>query len=121
MRADSWSGQDQRGIQIHEFVAGALDALQRLAKKQGRVGILPLRIGRRKQRSNVGTGDGSKQRVGDRVQQDVAVGMSTETLIMRQSHAADFERNSGLELVRVPTVSDAHFRFQIFFPSSCFK
>src|SRR5208282_530459 len=108
----SWSGQYQRGIQIHEFVACDLDALQRLLQKQGRIGVFPLRIGGRKQRSNVGSGDGAEQRVGDRVQQNVAVGMAAESFVMRQSHASDFEWNTGLEFVRVPTVTDAHFRFQ---------
>src|SRR5208282_300966 len=116
VRADFWSGQDQRGIQIHESVARGLDALQRLAQKHGGVGVFPLRIGRRKQRSNVGAGDGAEQRVSDRVQQDVAVGMAAETLVVRQSHAPDFERNAGFEFVRVPTVADAHFRFQDFDP-----
>src|ERR1019366_9680897 len=101
MRSDSWSGQDQRGIQVHEFIARGLDALQRLSQKQGGVGVFPLRIGRWKQRSNVGAGDGAEQRVGDRVQQDVAVGMAAETLVVRQSHATDFERNARLEFVRV--------------------
>src|SRR6202795_2905167 len=101
MRADFWSGEDQRGIQVDEFVASGLDALQRLAQKYGGVGVFPLWVGRREQRSNVGTGDGTEQRVGYCVQQDVTVGMAAETFIVRQSHAADSQRNSGLEFVRV--------------------
>src|SRR4029077_15573726 len=116
MRADFWSGEDQRGIQVHKFVARGLDALERLMQKHGGVGVFPLRVGRRKQRSNVGTGDGAEQRVGDRVQQDVAVGMAAEAFVVRQSYATALERYSGLEFVRVPTVADAHFRLQDLIP-----
>src|SRR3982074_1500783 len=64
VRADFWSGEDQRGIQVYEVVARGLDALQRLAQKYSGVGIFPLRVGRREQRSNVGTSDSAEQRVG---------------------------------------------------------
>src|SRR5208282_2480613 len=113
VRADFWGGEDQRGIQVHQCVARGLDALQRLLQKYGGVGVFPLRVGRRKQRSDVGAGDGAEQRVGDGVQQDVAVGMAAEALRVWQSHATDFEWNAGLEFVRVPAVADAHFRFQV--------
>src|ERR1700693_6570155 len=102
MRADFWSGEDQRGIQVHEFVARGLDTLQRRKQKHGGVGVFPLRVGRRKQRSNVGTGDGAEQRVGNRVQQDVAVGMAAEAFVVRQGNAADFYGGSGVELWGAP-------------------
>jgi len=83
MRSDFWSGKYQSGIQIHQSVARAFDALQGLAQKYGGIGIFPLWIRGWKQRSNIGTRDGAQQRVGNRMQQDVAIGMASETFIVR--------------------------------------
>jgi hypothetical protein len=90
------------------LIACGCYALQRLAKKYGGVcAFFHCAIGRRKERSNVGACDGAEQRVGDGVQQDVAVRMAAETLVVLQMDAPDLERNSGLELVRVVTLADA--------------
>lgn len=90
MRADFWSGQDERGIQVYEFIACGFEALQGFPQKDGGVGIFPLRIGGRKEGSYVGAGDRAEQGVGDGVEQDVAVGMASEALVVRQSYASDF-------------------------------
>jgi hypothetical protein len=38
--------------------------------------------------------------------------MPAKTLMMSESDATDFERDPGLEFVRVPTEANARFRFQ---------
>ena len=84
-----------------------MHALQRLAQKDDRIRAFPLRVGRRKQRANIGRGDGPEQRVGNGMQQHVAVGVPAQSLVMRQRDAANLQRNARTKFVRIKAVADA--------------
>ena len=116
MGTDFGSEKDEGGIQVDDCVTCGFYAGEGFLKKDGGVGILPLRVGGWKERADVGAGDGSEERVGDGVEENVAVGMASETVSVGQGDAADSERDGGLEFVGVPTVADAHFWFQFLFP-----
>ena len=111
VRTNFWSGEDQGRIQIDELVARVRDALQGFAEKYGRVCALPLGIGWGKERADVWAGDGSEECVGDGVEKNVSVGVAAQALVVGKGEASDEERDSGLELVRVPAVADAELRF----------
>ncbi len=102
--------EDQRRIHIRYCVSSRFDPAQRFFEEYGRISALPSRVGRRKQRSDIGCSNGPEQRIGDGVKQDVTVGVTAQTFGMFEVDSADLERNSSLELVRVPTIADAELR-----------
>src|SRR5208283_4341896 len=93
--------------EIDQRIASGSDALESFAEKDGGIGALPLRIGGREKRSDVGRGDGAEQCVGDGVEQNVSIGVPAESFVVDKLDASDDERDRGLELVRVVTVADA--------------
>src|ERR1700733_3154112 len=107
MRANLWSGQNQAGIAFGNAITRITHPFQRLTQKDNGICTLPPRIGGRKQRSNVRSGNSPQQRVGNSVQQDVTIGMSAETLVVRQSDTANLERNVRVEFMRVEPVTDS--------------
>ena len=60
------------------------------------VGALPLGIAGREVGSDIAGGNGAEQRVGERVQQDVAVGVAGEAAVMRQRTPPIFSGMPGL-------------------------
>ena len=88
----------------------------RFPQKHHRVRALPLRIRGRKQRPDIRSPDRSQQRIGDRVQQHVAIGVPAQALAVRQCHTADLERNAALKFMRIPPKPDACRRLQINLP-----
>jgi hypothetical protein len=100
-------GQNQGAVNVPHDVARCFDLLHRLAHEQGRVSALPFRIARRKIRSDVSRGNGPEQRVGQGVKQHISVGMAGKPAMVWNQDAADFQRDAGLELVRVPAEADA--------------
>src|SRR5580704_17222856 len=118
MRANLGRGKNKRRVYIDDHITGSPHTSQSLAQKNGGVRALPLRIGRRKQRANIGRGDGPEQSIGHRMQKDIAIGVTTEAFRMSQSDSPNLERNSSFEFVRIPAESDSHrwlffFRLQI--------
>ena len=79
---------------------------ERQFEKNRRVGVLPARIARRKEAANVACRHRAQQRIGNRVQQHVAIRMSGQALGMFQRHSANSQRHAWLECVRVPAKSD---------------
>lgn len=116
MGADLGSLQDEGGIQVGDCVVCGFYAGEGFLKKDGRVGILPLRVGGWKEGADIRAGNGSEERVGDGVEKNVAVGMASEAVSVGQGDATDLEGDGGFEFVGVPTVADAHFWFQFLFP-----
>ena len=57
--------------------------------------------------SNIAQGGGSQERVDDRVRERVGVGVSLETVALRDPHAAQDERPRGREAVAVEPNPDA--------------
>ena len=109
MGADLGRGQDEGGVHVGDGVACASHLAQGFFKKDGGIGALPLGIGGRKESSDIAGGDRAQQRIGQRVEQDVTVGMAGKALIVRQKNAADLERNAGAKLMGIPAVAYSHF------------
>ena len=57
MGADFRRGQNQAGVHICDRIAGVVYSFQRFAQKYDRIRALPLRIGGRKQRADIGRRD----------------------------------------------------------------
>ena len=96
---DLGRGQDQRGVDVDDAVAGVLNLFQGKVEKDGGVGVLPAWIAGREEAADVAGGDCAEQRVGNGVQQHVAVGVAGEAFGMIDCQAADLERHAGLECV----------------------
>jgi len=110
MRADFRLRQNQRRINIDDFVARRLNSPQCLGQENRGVRALPLPVGGRKERSDIGRGDRSKQRISDCVQQGVTIGVSTQPFGVRNFDSADLQWDSAFEFVRVPAITDSDLR-----------
>src|SRR5262249_26355660 len=108
MRAYPGFGKNQRGVHVYDRIAGFSYLLDGLGKKNYRVGALPPGIGRGKVRSDVPGRHGAQERVSQCVQQDVAVRVASEALVMGKLHAADLEWNPRTKFVQVPSVANSH-------------
>ncbi len=89
MRADLRSSEDQSAIHISHHVSRVLDLLAGFADKDRRVCALPFGISRGEVGSDVSRGNCAQQGIGQGVQQYVAVGVSGETAVVWNQHAAD--------------------------------
>jgi len=84
------------------------ESYQRFLQKDDGVGAFPFGISRRKVAADVARCDGSQQGVSDRVEKNVAVRMSGQAFRVGKLHAAYFQRDACLKLVRIPTIADPH-------------
>ena len=96
MRADLWLSKNKRRVHIRDRVSRRLNPVQSLAQENGGVSAFPLRVGWRKQGTNIGRGDGAEKRVGDRMQKYIAIGMATQPFGMSQRDSADLRGIPGL-------------------------
>ena len=99
---------DEDAVDVDDLVAGERDLLEGGLEEDGGVCAFPLRIARRKEGSDVSGGHGAEERVGDGVEEEVAVGVSGEAFGVIDFEAAEDQRDSGLEGVRVKAETDAH-------------
>lgn len=83
VRPDLWGRENECRVHIGHGIARGLDAFQRFGEENGGVGAFPLRVGRGKQRPNVGSGDSPEQRVGRGVKKNIAIGVATQALRVR--------------------------------------
>src|ERR1035437_9370892 len=107
MRPDLGGSEDQRAVHVSDDVARFFNLLQRLADEDRRGGALPFRISRREVGPDVSGGDGAQQRVGQSVQQYVAIGVPGQTSVVWNQHPADLQWDAGLEFVRIPAKANA--------------
>ena len=99
---------DQDAVDVDDLVAGERDLLEGGLEEDGRVCAFPFRVARRKEGSDVAGGDGAEEGVGDGVEEEVAVGVAGKAFGVVDLEAADDQRDSGLEGVRVKAETDAH-------------
>jgi hypothetical protein len=99
--------EDQRRVEIDDAVAGVLDLFEGQVEEDRRVGVFPARVAGREEAADVPGRDGAEQRVGDGVQQHVAVGVAGEALGMLDVEAADAQGHSGGECVGIPAATDS--------------
>ena len=78
-----------------------------LGEQPHRVGVAVLLVGRGKQRAEVGKAGRPEQRVGDRVRDRVAVGVTGEPRRVGDRHAAEHERRRVAERMHVEAQTDA--------------
>src|SRR6266567_3784814 len=109
MRPDFRLRENEGGVHVHDPVPRLAHAAQRFGEKHRRIRPLPLGIRRRKKRPDVGSSDGSQQRIGYSMQQDVSIRMPAKPLSKWDLHATDFQWNSTLEFMRVPAIANFHF------------
>ena len=78
-----------------------------VTQQHSAVGILPARIGIRKMRSDVAQRERAQDRVDDRVEQHIGIGVTVEPALERDGHAAQHEAPPGSERMHVEAVADA--------------
>src|ERR1700686_4130709 len=100
MRTDLRRGENQRGIDIHNFVAGYRNPAESIGKKNRRVCSLPACVRRGKKSSDVRGSDCSEQRVGYGVEQNITIGVPTQSPFVRNFHSSNFEWNATFEFMR---------------------
>ena len=69
-----------------------LQLFQGQVEKDGRVGVFPARIAGREEAADIAGGDGAQQRVGNGVQQHVAVGVAGQALGVVKRQSANAQR-----------------------------
>lgn len=92
-------GQDERGIYVSDDVSGLGDALHGFRDEQRRVCTFPFGIGGRKESANITGGNGTEQRIGQGVQQHVAIGMPAQSFRMGEHDATNLQGDPALKLV----------------------
>ncbi len=122
MRTDLGRLRMQRGVDIHRFPARRAHACHGLAQQHAAVGALEGRIGIRKVTPDIAQASGPKQRVGNRVQQDVRIRMPQQAMRVGNRHAADDQRAALDQRMHVKALADAerntHNHFSISSKSS---
>lgn len=93
-------GQDH-AIEIADFHAVMTHSPYRFDQKIGAVAFMIFVGGVGKQSSDVGFGDRTQQRIGDRVQQNVSIAVADGVYIRRDVDAADPQRSSVAQSMRV--------------------
>ena len=84
VRADPRRLADDRDIEMRDASAARLHALDRKVEEAVRGGAAPLRIARRKVHADVAVGERAEDRVDQRMQHDVGVGMARDAARMRR-------------------------------------
>src|ERR1700722_14835275 len=100
-RADLRALADQRHLEIGDAAAARGDAIGRVFQEAVGGSALPLRIARREVRADIAVGQRAENRVDQRMQADIAVGMGEKAFRMRHAHAADHHMIARAEGVNV--------------------
>jgi len=95
-----------RGVHIHNRVAGLLEEFSRVTKKQEAGSVAPLRGGIRKVPANVAQRRGAEQGVADGVRQRVAVRVAHGSFVERNTHAAQNQFAPRSEAVNIAAEAD---------------
>src|SRR5579863_2536652 len=107
MRTNLRRGENQAGVDVGHRISCLAHALQSLAQEHDRIRALPLWIRWRKECTDVRRGDRSEKRVGYRVQQHIAIRVSSQSPVVREGHTPNFHRDARLEFMGVKAVADA--------------
>ena len=106
VRPDLRRFADERRVEIDDGAASRPHPLRRVGEKDLRRRALPLRIGRREVLADVALGEGAIERVGERVERDVGVGMAAEPRDVGDANAAEPHGVAGREGVDVEALAD---------------
>ena len=106
MRRDFRTLADDRDVDGGDIAAFFADEGCGVLQKAVRRGAPPARLARRKVHPDIAGADRSEQRISQRVQADIGVGMADEPGIMRDRDAADHDVIAGAERMHVETLAD---------------
>ena len=103
---------DQRCIDIDRPPAFFRQQRHCAAQQHAAVGALVARVGVGKVAANIAQRDGAEERIGNRVQQRVGVGMTEQPGCVRDFHAAEYQLAAFNQPMHVVTLPDSktHFR-----------
>ena len=107
VRKELWRLQFYDAIQVFQAPAGGAYVLPCCPQKFRRVGVFPFHVFWRKVASDVAKAGGAKQRVGNCVQERVAVGMAVLAFVKGEDYAAKNERPAFHKSVQVRSQADA--------------
>src|SRR5215469_17536554 len=95
---------------MRDHAASLADTLASKGEKPLRGGALPLRIARRKMRSNIAVGESTKYRIDQRVERDIGVGMTGHAARMRDLNSGKHHMIALGECMHVKTIAGPHVR-----------
>ena len=103
---------DQRRVDIDRPPAFFSQQRHSTAQQHAAVGTLVARVGVRKVAANIAQRDGAEQRVGNRVQQRIGIGMTEQPGWVRDFHAAKYQLAAFNQPMHVVALTDSktHFR-----------
>ena len=93
VRADPRLLADQRDVDMLDAAARGRDKVTGVRQKDGRIGARPARLARGEMAADVAGADGAEQRVGQRVQADVGIGMAEQA---ERAGDADAEQDDAI-------------------------
>ena len=99
---------DQGHVDIGDAAAARAHQPRRMLDEEAGGGAPPLRIGGREMRADIAGAAGGEQRVGQGMQRDIGVGMSGQSLVVRDRDAAQRHMVARLEGMDVVAVAGAH-------------
>src|SRR5450759_2881501 len=103
-------GDDGR-IDVADAIALLAHQMQRLAQQDAAVDVLVFRFGIGEMPADVAQCRGTQQRIADRMQQHVRVGMAEQTFFMGYFHPADDQLAACYQLMHIVTLTDTHVHF----------
>ena len=99
---------DHRRVNVADVVTLARSEVHCVPEQRAAVRAFPLRIGVGKVHAEVAERQRAENRIGNRMQQDVGVGMAVETALERDGDAADDQRAAGDQRMDVETAADTN-------------
>jgi hypothetical protein len=85
-----------------------VDLFERFFNKDSRFGALPSWVRRREKPADVPRSNRAQQSVSQGMQQNIAIRMAGQALIVDKFHPANLERNAGAKFMGIPTVTNSH-------------
>ena len=102
--------RNHRRIEVSERVPGSDCLLPDATQQRAAVRVLVSSVRVGEMRTDVAGAQRAKNRIADRVQQHIGVGMTVESALMGNSHASQHEAAACDERVYVEPVADARLR-----------
>ena len=107
VRGDLRAFADQRDVGVGQHAAARGDALGGVAQEAGAVGVLPGRLAGREMAADIALGQRAVDRVAQRVDADIGVGMAGQARVVRHLDAAQHQLAAGRQHMHVEAGADA--------------
>ena len=101
---------DDRDVDVRDLRGHLVEDALGLAHEDRGVGAAPALVGGGKVLADVARAGGAEDRVGDRVEHGVGVGVTGESAGVRDAHAAEDERTAGVERMDVDALAYSNYR-----------